>query len=256
MERPRRRAPAPDVGAARRGRVERQGLRRERRAALHRVDAARGNVPLRSVEVDDRPRRAVVRAHLRPPVTIARCGNIYGPGDLNWSRIVPGTFRSILRGEQPVLRSDGTFLRDYLHVDDVVSRVPRARRRGRATHPGRAYNFSDESPASVLEIYAACCVAAGVPGPRAEDPRRRPWARSKTSTSTRRSRARELKWQADVEPRRRPRAHLHLVPGPARHRRDDPRKKSSAPRSSSSRASTTRSRSPRSRSSAASRRCR
>ena len=54
------------------------------------------------------------------PATIARCGNIYGPGDLNWSRIVPGTIRSLLMGEQPILRSDGTFVRDYLHVDDVV----------------------------------------------------------------------------------------------------------------------------------------
>ncbi len=98
------------------------------------------------------------------PVAIARCGNIYGPGDLNWSRIVPGTFRSILRGEQPVIRSDGTFLRDYLHVDDVVVGLPRAGRRRAARTPGVAYNFSDESPASVLQIYAACCVAAGVPG--------------------------------------------------------------------------------------------
>jgi CDP-glucose 4,6-dehydratase len=97
------------------------------------------------------------------PVSIARCGNIYGPGDLNWSRIVPGTFRSILRDEQPVLRSDGTFLRDYLHVDDVVGAylalVDAAEK-----DPGRAYNFSDESPARVLDIYEACCVAAGVPG--------------------------------------------------------------------------------------------
>ena len=97
------------------------------------------------------------------PVAIARCGNIYGPGDLNWSRIVPGTFRSILRDEQPVLRSDGTFLRDYLHVDDVVGAylalVDAAEKA-----PGRAYNFSDESPSRVLDIYSACCVAAGVPG--------------------------------------------------------------------------------------------
>src|SRR4051812_13997398 len=92
------------------------------------------------------------------PITIARCGNIYGPGDVNWSRIVPGTFRSILRDEQPVLRSDGTFLRDYLHVDDVVSAYLALADAARL-HSGTAYNFSDESPASVLEIYAACCVA-------------------------------------------------------------------------------------------------
>ncbi len=54
------------------------------------------------------------------PVTVARCGNVYGGGDLAWSRIVPGTIRSVLRGERPVIRSDGRFTRDYLHVDDVV----------------------------------------------------------------------------------------------------------------------------------------
>ena len=54
------------------------------------------------------------------PVTIARCGNIYGGGDLNWSRIVPGTIRSLLRGERPTLRSDGTFRRDYIYVKDVA----------------------------------------------------------------------------------------------------------------------------------------
>jgi CDP-glucose 4,6-dehydratase len=97
------------------------------------------------------------------PVAIARCSNIYGPGDLNWSRIVPGTFRSILRNEQPVLRSDGTFLRDYLHVDDVVSGYL-ALVDAAGKDPGVAYNFSNESPSTVLEIYEACCVAAGVPG--------------------------------------------------------------------------------------------
>jgi CDP-glucose 4,6-dehydratase len=97
------------------------------------------------------------------PVAIARCGNIYGPGDLNWSRIVPGTFRSILRDEQPVLRSDGTFLRDYLHVDDVAGAYLALVDAAEKT-PGRAYNFSDESPSRVLDIYEACCIAAGVPG--------------------------------------------------------------------------------------------
>jgi CDP-glucose 4,6-dehydratase len=96
------------------------------------------------------------------PAVIARCGNIYGPGDLNWSRIVPGTMRSIIAGEQPVLRSDGTFLRDYLHVDDVVSAYQLLADVA-ARYAGQAYNFSDESPLSVLDIYRACCAAAGVP---------------------------------------------------------------------------------------------
>lgn len=96
------------------------------------------------------------------PVAIARCGNIYGAGDLNWSRIVPGTIRSLLRGEQPVIRSDGTFLRDYLHVDDVVDGflllADHAAADGVA---GEAFNFSDESPRTVMEIYTAVCKAMG-----------------------------------------------------------------------------------------------
>ena len=52
------------------------------------------------------------------PVAITRCGNFYGGGDLNWNRIVPGTIRSVLRGERPVIRSDGTFVRDYFYVED------------------------------------------------------------------------------------------------------------------------------------------
>ena len=98
------------------------------------------------------------------PVLIARCGNIYGAGDLNWSRIVPGTFRSLLRGEQPVLRSDGSFLRDYLHVDDIVqSYVTLAEHAENPQLRGQGFNFSDEKPLSVLDIYRACCEAAGRP---------------------------------------------------------------------------------------------
>jgi len=52
------------------------------------------------------------------PVAITRCGNFYGPGDLNWNRIVPGTIRSVLRGERPVIRSDGLNVRDYFYVED------------------------------------------------------------------------------------------------------------------------------------------
>ena len=99
------------------------------------------------------------------PVSIARCGNIYGGGDLNWNRIVPGTFRSLLRNEQPVLRSDGTFVRDYLHVDDIVSAYLLL---GESTDnvelQGQGFNFSDESPLTVMEIYNAICEAAGKAG--------------------------------------------------------------------------------------------
>jgi CDP-glucose 4,6-dehydratase len=98
------------------------------------------------------------------PVTIARCGNIYGGGDLNWNRIVPGTFRSIIRGEQPVLRSDGTFVRDYLHVDDIVNAYLLLGERSHEVQmKGEGFNFSDESPLTVMQIYRAICAAAGQP---------------------------------------------------------------------------------------------
>jgi CDP-glucose 4,6-dehydratase len=98
------------------------------------------------------------------PVTIARCGNIYGGGDLNWNRIVPGTFRSLLRGEQPILRSDGTFIRDYLHVDDIVSAyLALGEHTDRPEFAGQGFNFSDESPLTVMQIFNAICEAAGKP---------------------------------------------------------------------------------------------
>lgn len=92
------------------------------------------------------------------PIGVARCGNIYGPGDLNWSRIVPGTIRSLLRGVQPLIRSDGSLVRDYLHVDDAVTGYLAL-----ASHPrlagGAAYNFSAGEPRTVLEVYASICEA-------------------------------------------------------------------------------------------------
>lgn len=88
------------------------------------------------------------------PVAIARCGNIYGGGDLNWSRVVPGTIRSILQSTPPIIRSDGRFTRDYMYVDDVVEAY-KTLARGLDQHPqirGEAFNFSPQSPLSVLEV--------------------------------------------------------------------------------------------------------
>jgi CDP-glucose 4,6-dehydratase len=87
------------------------------------------------------------------PVAIARCGNVYGGGDLNWSRIVPGTIRSLLRGERPSLRSDGTPTRDYIYVDDVVDGYLLLCER--SEHPevrGRPFNFGTGHPYSAAEI--------------------------------------------------------------------------------------------------------
>lgn len=87
------------------------------------------------------------------PASIARCGNIYGGGDLNWSRIVPGTIRAALEGRAPVLRSDGSNIRDYIFVEDVVDAyLALAARSHEDGIRGEAYNFSPESRVSVLDI--------------------------------------------------------------------------------------------------------
>jgi CDP-glucose 4,6-dehydratase len=87
------------------------------------------------------------------PVSVARCGNIYGGGDLNWSRIVPGTIRSLLAGERPILRSDGSFVRDYVYVEDIVQAyVQLAERTPEPDVAGAAFNFSPERGVSVIEI--------------------------------------------------------------------------------------------------------
>ncbi len=90
------------------------------------------------------------------PITVARCGNIYGGGDLNWSRIVPGTIRSLWNGERPIIRSNGLFTRDYIFVEDVVDGyLALAEGCERDGIRGEAFNFSPESQVSVLEITGA-----------------------------------------------------------------------------------------------------
>jgi CDP-glucose 4,6-dehydratase len=90
------------------------------------------------------------------PVAIARCGNVYGGGDLNWSRIVPGTIRSLCRGQRPVVRSDGTYVRDYVYVKDVArAYVTLAEGLEDDRVRGAAFNFSDERPMTVLEMVGA-----------------------------------------------------------------------------------------------------
>jgi CDP-glucose 4,6-dehydratase len=87
------------------------------------------------------------------PVAIARCGNVYGGGDLNWSRIVPGTIRVLLHGQSPVIRSDGTYVRDYTYVKDAaLAYLALAEGLDHSEVRGEAFNFSGESPISVLEL--------------------------------------------------------------------------------------------------------
>jgi CDP-glucose 4,6-dehydratase len=88
------------------------------------------------------------------PVVITRCGNFYGGGDLNWNRIVPGTIRSILRGQRPVIRSDGNYIRDYFYVEDGAAAYMLLAER-LAENPalrGEAFNFSNELQMTVLEL--------------------------------------------------------------------------------------------------------
>ena len=87
------------------------------------------------------------------PVAVARCANIYGGGDLNFSRLIPGTVRSALAGERPIIRSDGTPVRDYLYIDDAVSAyLTLAEQMEREDVCGQAFNFGANSPISALEL--------------------------------------------------------------------------------------------------------
>ncbi len=87
------------------------------------------------------------------PVSISRCGNVYGGGDLNWSRIVPGTIRSLLDDQRPVLRSDGNHIRDYIYVKDVVAAYSlQAASLLMNKTAGESFNFSNESRTTVIEI--------------------------------------------------------------------------------------------------------
>jgi CDP-glucose 4,6-dehydratase len=87
------------------------------------------------------------------PIAIARCGNIYGGGDLNWSRIVPGTIRSLLNNQRPVIRSNGNYIRDYIYIKDVVDAYLNvAESITKKNISGEAFNFSTESRMTVIEI--------------------------------------------------------------------------------------------------------
>jgi CDP-glucose 4,6-dehydratase len=88
------------------------------------------------------------------PVAITRCGNFYGGGDLNWNRIVPGTIRSVLRGQRPVIRSDGQFIRDYFYAEDgaMANMVLAEKLSEKRELRGEAFNISNEIQVTVLEL--------------------------------------------------------------------------------------------------------
>ena len=94
------------------------------------------------------------------PVVVLRCANIYGPGDLNWSRLIPGTIRAALMGENPIIRSDGTPERDYLYLTDAIDAYMRA-----AEHlpeqSGKAFNIGTGSGVSVAALVDEILAAVG-----------------------------------------------------------------------------------------------
>jgi CDP-glucose 4,6-dehydratase len=88
------------------------------------------------------------------PVAITRCGNFYGGGDLNWNRLVPGTIRSVLRGQRPIIRSDGQYVRDYFYAEDgAAANILLAQHLAETPDlRGQAFNFSNEIQVTVLEL--------------------------------------------------------------------------------------------------------
>ena len=87
------------------------------------------------------------------PLVVTRCGNLFGGGDLNFNRLIPGTIRSALQGEAPLIRSDGKFVRDYFYVRDAVEAyLALAEALPREGLVGEAFNFSSGDPLTVLEV--------------------------------------------------------------------------------------------------------
>ena len=86
----------------------------------------------------------------RLPVAVTRCGNLFGGGDLNFNRLIPGTIRSVLRNEAPLIRSDGTFVRDYFYVRDAVEAYIALAERLPEPFAGHAFNFGHDEPLSVV----------------------------------------------------------------------------------------------------------
>jgi CDP-glucose 4,6-dehydratase len=98
------------------------------------------------------------------PVAVTRCANMYGGGDLNWNRIVPGTMRSVIYGQRPIIRSDGSPVRDYLFVQDAVAGYLRlAEALNDPVLRGETFNFGMDNPQSVLEMVQAIIAISDYP---------------------------------------------------------------------------------------------
>jgi CDP-glucose 4,6-dehydratase len=95
-------------------------------------------------------------------VGVTRCSNLYGGGDLSWNRLIPGTIRNVLSGQRPVIRSDGTFRRDYLYVADaVLGYLTLAEVLDKSDIRGEAFNFGSGNPVSALEVVQTIVSSSG-----------------------------------------------------------------------------------------------
>lgn len=96
------------------------------------------------------------------PVCITRCGNLFGAGDINFNRIVPGTMQSAFNNERPIIRSDGSPMRDYVYIDDIVNAyLLLAERMDDKSIHGKAFNFGTGEPVSVLDLTRLILKVAG-----------------------------------------------------------------------------------------------
>jgi CDP-glucose 4,6-dehydratase len=99
------------------------------------------------------------------PVAVTRLGNVFGGGDFNFSRLIPGAIRSLLAGEQPVIRSNGLMQRDFLYAEDAVAAyLAVAESLERPELWGRAWNASIGAPVRVLDVVEQLIEIAGASG--------------------------------------------------------------------------------------------
>tara|TARA_B100000575_G_C23111350_1_gene641999 strand:- start:383 stop:1369 length:987 start_codon:yes stop_codon:yes gene_type:complete len=88
-------------------------------------------------------------------ICVTRFVNIYGPGDVNWNRLIPGTIKNILFNKKPIIRSNGKFLRDYLYIDDVIDGYLKIAKNFESKSNkinGLAFNFGSKKPESVISV--------------------------------------------------------------------------------------------------------
>lgn len=135
--------------------------------ALGTPDQPRANRRFRPYQVSKISAELVAQAYcdtFNLPVVISRSDNIYGEGDLNWNRLIPGTCRALLEGKAPVLRSDGSLARDYVYIADMVDAyLSLAARAGNAGIMGEVFHFATGKGTTALEIVSQLCEFAGKP---------------------------------------------------------------------------------------------